>query len=194
MKERVFALDRHLGEILESPRFSNFKITGLRSEYMSRIPRESSPSATQVRRYLYKQVVRLIRLGWVERDGKPMSRDVQYRVLQLPKGITLDLTEPPYQQESKSEPSSDKFCTVRNSSPAHTASYFHNIQAKLKSVRTDFISSLGEAETYKSLLAEHPFLREKLEATYHLSRDKSLNLMGQLRALEHTVKILEEQL
>jgi hypothetical protein len=84
--------------------------------------------------------------------------------------------------------------TVRNSSPAHAASYLLNIQAKLKSVRMDFISSLGEAETYKSLLTEHPFLREKLEATYHLTRDKSLNLMGQLRALEHTVKILEEQL
>ncbi|MBU2098305.1 MAG: hypothetical protein KKD00_06060 [Gammaproteobacteria bacterium] len=193
MKERVFALDRLLGEILESPRFSNFKITGLRSEYMSRIPRESSPSATQVRRYLYKQVVRLIRLGWVERDGKPMSRNVQYRVLELPKGITLDLTEPPFERESQTELGSDKFCTNRDSR-ASAASYLHDIQAKLKSVRMDFISSLGEAETYKSILAEHPFLSEKLEATYHASRDQSLNLMGQLRALEHTVKILEEQL
>ena len=160
---------------------------------MSRIPRESSPSATQVRRYLYKQVVRLIRLGWVERDGKPMSRNVQYRVLELPKGITLDLTEPPFEQESKSEPGSDKLCIDRNS-PAPSASSLQDIKAKLKSVRMDFISSLSEAETYKTLLAEHPFLREKLEATYHSSRDKSLNLMGQLRAFEHAVRVLEEQL
>lgn len=194
MTERIFALDSLLSEILQSPKLSSFTITELRIEYMQRIPDKFSPPPHKVQRYLYKQVGRLVRLGWVTKDGRPMSRDMQYRVLQLPKGITLDLTEPPYQQESQSEPSSDNLCTVRNPSPAHAASYLHDIQAKLKSVRMDFISSLGEAETYKSLLAEHPFLREKLEATYHLSRDKSLNLMGQLRALEHTVKILEEQL
>jgi hypothetical protein len=193
MTERIFALDSLLSEILHSPKLSNFTITELRIEYMQRIPDNFSPSPHKIQRYLYKQVGRLVRLGWVTKDGRPMSRDMQYRALHLPKGITLDLTEPPYQQESQSEPTSDKFCTNRDSRPP-AASYLHDIEAKLKSVRMDFISSLGEAETYKSLLAEHPFLREKLEATYHLSRDKSLNLMGQLRALEHTVKILEEQL
>jgi len=193
MTERIFALDRLLSEILQSPKFSSFTITELRAEYMYRIPDVFSPSSNQIRRYLYKQVGRLVRLKWVAKDGKPMSRDLKYRVLELPKGITLNLTEPLYEQESRSEPGSDNLSTDRNS-PVPAASSLHDIEAKLTKARMDFISTLGEAETYKSILADHPCLREKLEPLYHRSRDQSLSLIGQLRALEHTVKILEEQL
>ncbi|MDO9478413.1 MAG: hypothetical protein Q7L07_17015 [Pseudohongiella sp.] len=194
MKERIFALDRVLGEIVQLPRFSFFTITTLRSEYMRRITIDSSLSAPLVRRYLYKQVGRMVRIGWVVRRGAPMSRNVEYHVQEIPRAITLNLTEPAFRPKLPVESDTETLITDRNSNLTPTESSLHEIEAKLKSVRMDFISSLGEAETYKSLLAEHPFLREKLETTYHSSRDKSLNLMGQLRALEHTVRVLEEQL
>ena len=116
-----------------------------------------------------------------------MSRNIQYRVMELPNGITLKPTESLIAQEPHSEPSISTHSTNHNSSKAL------DIEAKLSKVRMDFIATLGEAETYKAILAEHPCLREKLEDTYHLSRNQSSNLMGQLRALEQTVKILEEQ-
>lgn len=194
MKERVFALDRILSEIMRLPDFSSFTITQLRSEYMRLIPGRSSPSATQVRRYLYKQVGRLVRIGWVERHGVPMSRDVEYRVQELSKAITLRITEPAFGPELPPESDTETLTTARNSTPTLAVGSLHDIEAKLKSVRMDLLSTLGEAETYKSILADHPCLREQLEAIYHLSRDQSLNLMGQLRALENTVKILEKHL
>ncbi|MDO8273399.1 MAG: hypothetical protein Q7U82_16005 [Gammaproteobacteria bacterium] len=123
-----------------------------------------------------------------------MSRNVEYHVQEMPTAITLSLTEPAFGQKLPAESDTESFITDRISNPTPAASSLHHIEAKLKSVRMDFISTLGEAETYKSILADHPCLRERLEDFYHRSRDQSLSLMGQLRALEHTVKILEEQL
>lgn len=189
MKTRTFALDRFLAEIIQTPSFSSFTITRLREEYMSYVPGLPS-SQTAVRRYVYKQVGRLVRLGWVERDGEHMSRDAQYRVRELPAGVSLRLIEPTIRPLStpieKSRGDSGSFASPK-------AGSFQNIEARLKQVRMDFIATLGEAETYKSILAEYPCLRDKLQDSYHRTRDQSSNLMGQLRALEHAVKVLEQQ-
>lgn len=119
-----------------------------------------------------------------------MSRDAQYRVRELPAGVSLSLIEPTIRPLSTSAETSS-VNTVSAPSPK-TGSY-QDIEARLKQVRMDFIATLGEAETYKSILAEHPCLRAKLQDSYHRTRDQSLNLMGQLRALEQAVKVLEQQ-
>ncbi|MDO8272042.1 MAG: hypothetical protein Q7U82_08990 [Gammaproteobacteria bacterium] len=121
-----------------------------------------------------------------------MSRNAQYRVQDLPQNFTLNLVEPVFGRLDVSLPTAKTPNGVAASSTSPTASSFHEIETNLNEIRMQFIATLGEAETYKSILAEHPCLREKLESTYHKSRDKSSNLMGQLRALEQTVKILAE--
>lgn len=193
MKERVVRIDRIICKIIQSPLHTSFTITELRKEYIRCMPENSSISPTKIQRFVYKQVGRLVRLGWVSRSGKHMSRNIQYRVMELPNGITLKPTESLIAQDLHSEPSISTHSTNHNSSKALETISLHDIEAKLSKVRMDFIATLGEAETYKAILAEHPCLREKLEDTYHLSRNQSSNLMGQLRALEQTVKILEEQ-
>lgn len=119
-----------------------------------------------------------------------MSRDAQYRVKELPAGVTLSLIEPPIRPLS-TPPETSRGDTVLAPSPK--TGRFQDIEAKLRRVRMDFIATLGEAEMYKSILAEHPCLRVKLQDSYHRTRDRSSNLMGQMRALEQAVKILEQQ-
>lgn len=194
MKDRVVRIDRIICKIIQSPLHTSFTITELRKEYIRCMPEQSSISPTKIQRFIYKQLGRLVRLGWVSRSGAHMSRNIQYRVMELPKGIILKQTESLISQESQSELNICTHNAHHNSSRALHASSLHKIETTLSKVRMDFIATLGEAETYKVILAEHPYLRAKLENTYHLSRDKSSNLMGQLRALEQTVKILEEQL
>ncbi|MDO9475394.1 MAG: hypothetical protein Q7L07_01690 [Pseudohongiella sp.] len=122
-----------------------------------------------------------------------MSRDVQHLVRELPEGVTLRLTEPPFGQEIPFMPDMDADGKSRSTSTVPETNSLTDIEAKLKQVRMEFIATLGEAETYKALLTDHPGLRNQLEPLYHLSRDQSSNLMGQLRALEQTLKLLEEQ-
>jgi hypothetical protein len=193
MKERTFPIDQILSEIIQSSRLVSFTITELRKEYMSCMPGCSSHSPNEVRRYLYKQVGRLVRIGWLSKDGERMSRNIKYRIIELPAGTILKQTEPWIAQETQSEPSICSLNTDLNPSKAIEASSLHDIEAKLNKVSVDLIATVGEAETYRAILDEHPWLQEKLKDTYLITKNKSLNLMGQLRALEQTVKILGEQ-
>lgn len=59
-----------------------------------------------------------------------------------------------------------------------------------KEIRLDFLSSMGEAERYKLLLADMPYLRDKVESEYLEARDSSSRLLGHLRAIEKTLKTL----
>ena len=59
-----------------------------------------------------------------------------------------------------------------------------------KEIRLDFLSSMGEAERYKLLLDEMPYLRDKVESEYLEARDRSSRLLGHLRAIEKTLKTL----
>ncbi len=64
------------------------------------------------------------------------------------------------------------------------------MKALHKEVRLDFLSSMGEAERFKLLLEDMPYLREKVEGEYLEARDRSSRLLGHLSAIEKTLKLL----
>lgn len=65
-----------------------------------------------------------------------------------------------------------------------------HLKALHKEVRLDFLSSMGEAERFKLLLEDMPYLREKVEGEYLEARDRSSRLLGHLSAIEKTLKLL----
>ncbi|MNJ42889.1 hypothetical protein D3C77_378690 [compost metagenome] len=52
------------------------------------------------------------------------------------------------------------------------------------------LTALGEAERYKQLFTEMPALRARVEDDYIEARDRSSRLLGHLRAIENTLKML----
>ena len=193
MKKRTFTIDRVLAEIIQRPEFSSFTITSLRREYERSVAGQSSLTSSKIRKYVYKQVGRMQKIDWVVRDGEPMSRDARYLVAELPSGIVLKLLDPTIGGRVTSVPDTDLGRTSKVPPTAPADLTLPDIEAKLNTAKMEFIATLGEAETYKNLLSEHPSLREKLESRYHQSKDESSNLMGQIRALENTIKLLEPQ-
>ncbi|MCM2329746.1 MAG: hypothetical protein NDI70_00485 [Pseudomonas sagittaria] len=65
-----------------------------------------------------------------------------------------------------------------------------HLETLLKEIRLDFLSAMGEAERYKQLLDEMPYLRDKVEGDYLEARDRSSRLLGHLRAVVKTLKTL----
>lgn len=55
------------------------------------------------------------------------------------------------------------------------------------------LTAMGEAERYKQLFTEIPVLRTQIEGDYLEARDRSSKLLGHLRAIENTLKILVVQ-
>lgn len=194
MKKKTFALDRVLAEIVQRPKFSTFTISTLRIEYQRSVAADSPKTSSEIRRYVYKQVGRLQKLDWITKHGEPNSRNATYVRGESPSGTVLKLVEPIFSGKAVSKTGAESVNGSNELSLA-VAPYqcLPDIEARLNKVRMEFIAKVGEAETFQSLLSEHPALRDKLEMSYLESRNESSSLMGQLRALERTIKVLEPQ-
>lgn len=133
----------------------------------------------------------MVKLGWAVKTGEPMRHNARYEMNELPQDIILKYIEPSLKVQATPQPLRDDSNICESSTSMISAGSLNEIEIKLNKIRMDFIATLGEAETYKTILAEHPSLREALESNYIQSRDQSSSLMGQLCALEETVKVLE---
>jgi len=140
-------------------------------------------------RYIYDQVQRLKRVGWVAQDSVRRRRDQVFHVLEQPNDLQLALASHPSFTESietareecagAASPRLDtKVCPTRR------------LESLAKEIRLDMLTALGEAERYKQLFAEMPVLRDCVEDDYLEARDRSSRLLGHLRAIEKTLKTL----
>ncbi|MFG0531189.1 hypothetical protein ACIP61_12550 [Pseudomonas fulva] len=186
MKPSSFALDRHVYELLQSGELDSFTCRGLRDAYAQSfgVAREHT---SDLRRYIFRQILRLERIEWVVRDPEKRGRDQLYHLQNLPASITLRLIDEGYQSVAPrtAVPAIDTEKGV--STNEHTA---RRLQAMVKETRLDFLTSMGEAERYKQLLDDLPHLHSKLENDYVEARDRSSRLLGHLKAVEKTLKIL----
>jgi len=92
MKSASFIFDRRLYELLQEPGRTSFTTRELRDAYAARL------SGTQfriadVRRYVYEQIRRLVRAGWVSPDGDRRVRGQVYHLQPIPVHLQLELVD-----------------------------------------------------------------------------------------------------
>lgn len=185
MKPVTFKLDRRLYALLQDGDLQRFTIRQLRDAYAS----QSSCvefSTAELWRYVYDQVTRLKRVGWVRLDAERRRRGQVYCVDTAPDSLNLDLVDG---HSWPTEP------TLADQRDEHSAELFTSkpvlrLEALAKEIRLDMLSSVGEAERYKELIAEMPQLKAQVEDEYLAARDRSSRLLGHLRAVEKTLKLL----
>ena len=191
MKSASFIFDRRLYELLQEQGRTTFTTRELRDAYAER--RGEGFSLNDVRRYVYEQIRRMLRLGWLVPDEERRTRGQVYHLKTLPARAQLELIDDGFelrlmamreadQERSLVEPD------VVAESPVPDAE--QHLETLLKEIRLDFLSAMGEAERYKQLFEDMPHLRDKVESEYLDARDRSSRLIGHLRAVENTLKTL----
>ena len=58
------------------------------------------------------------------------------------------------------------------------------LRQRLQRHRVELLSTIGETEAYDEICSELPALRSSVQAQYNESKDRSLKLLGRIRALE----------
>ena len=150
MKPPTFKLDRCLYALLQAGELQRFTIRQLRDAYASqsgclRI------SAIKLWRYIYDQVTRLKRVGWVRMDTARRRRDQLYCVESIPESLNLELVD---SHASCVEPTSAEQ-TTELSAPAASSKPVLRLEALAKEIRLDMLTSVGEAERYKQLYSRN---------------------------------------
>lgn len=192
MKSASFIFDRRLYELLQEPGRATFTTRELRDAYAARLS-DTPFRIADVRRYVYEQIRRLVRVGWVVQDEDRRVRGQVYHVQAIPAHLQLELVESGFENSLMAAGVLEPDTAVRDVEALplkSTANTDLQLEALHKEIRLDFLASMGEAERFKLLLDEMPHLRDKVEGDYLEARDRSSRLLGHLRAIEKTLKTL----
>ena len=192
MKSASFIFDRRLYELLQEEGRTKFTIRELRDAYAKNLVGMNFRVA-DVRRYVYEQIRRLLRMGWVVLDKDRRVRGQVYHLQPIPAHLQLDLIDNGFENSLNTACDPEQEPTVFNCAAAPlkpSPEADESLETLYKEIRLDFLSSMGEAERYKLLLDDMPHLRDKVEGDYLDARDRSSRLLGHLRAIEKTIKTL----
>jgi len=191
MKSASFTFDRRLYELLQEEGRSRFTTRELRDAYAKRLDGMTFRIG-DVRRYVYEQIRRMLRMGWVVLDEERRSRGQVYHLQPIPAHLQLELIDNGFENSHKTacEPEQEPSAFDNAAVPQPSVDADQHLEALLKEIRLDFLASMGEAERYKLLLDDMPHLRDKVEGEYLEARDRSSRLLGHLRAIEKTLKTL----
>ncbi|MGO3206951.1 MULTISPECIES: hypothetical protein [unclassified Halomonas] len=187
MKIVPFVFDRRLYDILQEEGRTQFTTRELRDAYAKNLEGVNFRLG-DVRRYVYEQIRRLLRTGWLVHDEERLKRGQVYHQRPIPTHLQLELIDNGFEDSlkpaRKAVLSSEQSATPSLPSP-EAETYLEGL---LKEIRLDFLSTMGEAERYKQLLDDMPHLRDKVEEEYMEAKDRSSRLLGHLRAVENTLK------
>lgn len=195
MKPTSFTLDKRLYELLQDEGLTQFTTANLRDAYAARLG-DSPYKLGEVRRYVYEQIRRMLRAGWLVLDDERRKRGQVYHLRPMPEHLQLKLVDKGFEKslnpEHKTKRASPEPAKSLAAAGTETEVY-QRLEATLKEVRLDFLTSMGETERYKQLLDEMPHLRSHVEHEYQEARDRSSRLLGHLRAVEKTLTALPSQ-
>ncbi|MDF5909876.1 hypothetical protein P4132_29445 [Pseudomonas aeruginosa] len=192
MKSASLIFDRRLYELLQEPGRTTFTTRELRDAYAARLSGTHFRIA-DVRRYVYEQIRRLVRAGWVVLDKDRRVRGQVYHLQPIPVHLQLELIDNGFENSLMvaGVPEPDTAVPDVEALPLKSSANTDlQLEALHKEIRLDFLTSMGEAERFKLLLDEMPHFRDKLEGDYPEARDRSSRLLGHLRAIEKALKTL----
>lgn len=187
-----FIFDRRLYELLQEEGCTQFTTRDLRDAYAKRLEGMTFRLG-DVRKYVYEQIRRMLRAGWLVQDEVRRTRGQVYHLQPLPEHLQLELVDNGFENRLKPVRKPQQELSAHDQSPrlpTSSSNAEQHLETLLKEIRLDFLSAMGEAERYKQILDDMPHLRDQVEGEYLEARDRSSRLLGHLRAVEKTLKTL----
>lgn len=100
MKSASFIFDRRLYELLQEEGHTRFTIGELRDAYAKRLEGITFRIG-DVRRYVYEQIRRMVRKGWLVHDEERRSRGQVYHLQPIPAHLQLELIDNGFEKSLK---------------------------------------------------------------------------------------------
>lgn len=165
-------VDHILLSLMKEPANRPFSTTSLRDLYVSQSSDPDKLDRNTIRKYVDKELRRLLNAGLLERHNGETGRGCKFIYRGAPPGITLTIKRSPFAQPERENESVMDPATLKG------------LQEELSKRKVELMTSIGEAEEYQRLLKKYPALQKTVRTQYLESRDRSTKALGQLRAVE----------
>lgn len=160
-----------LHTILQDESFDNFQIVHLRDAFLA--ASASKQSVSESYKYIYRQVIRLIKKGVLKKVNKESDKTVTYQKTEQFYQVSFVIKE-----SNRGIKLSSKLQDLTE----HNA--INLLKERLKQSEIDLFTSIGESEEYMQLYKSFPEMKEHLELMYMLARENSSKLLGQIKAIK----------
>ncbi|MDF0750820.1 hypothetical protein NLU14_11320 [Marinobacter sp. 71-i] len=165
-------VDPILLSLMKEPANNPFSTTSLRDLYVSQSSDPNQLDRNSIRKYIDKELRRLLKIGLLERYNGETGRGCKFIYRGAPSGIALKIKRSPFAKPKQENASSMDSATLKG------------LQEELSKRKVELMTSIGEAEEYQRLLKKYPALQKTIRTQYLESRDRSTKALGQLRAVE----------
>lgn len=178
MSKKPIKVTTSIYSILITDDLNDFTVSEMRVAYMQTTD-ESDPVIS--RKIVYRQILRLQKLGMLERIDSEKVKEHRY-----------NKTNVFYQIGLTTEKLKNKKTSLMavNSTKKMTSSL---LDERLKQCEVDLIASIAESEEYMVLYKSMPELKEHLESNYLQSREHSSRLLGQIKAIKSVISHQKKQ-
>ncbi|MDO6642094.1 response regulator [Shewanella sp. 5_MG-2023] len=156
-----------LHTILQDESFNNFRVSQLRDAYLAISP--TNKDSVEVRKYVYRQILRLVKKGLLLKKGTKNSKRITYQKSDL-------FHEASFISERK--------VNKPELTNASTRLAVQQLEKRLKESEVDLLTSIGESEEYMRLYQSFPEMKTHLESQYLQARENSSKLLGQIKAIK----------
>lgn len=161
-------ISRELLAVLQQFQQTTFAVAELTDAYMS-APGSNHNSKKAARQYVYRNMLRLINTGALER----VSSGRRWPAYRMTKAL---LTNP-------DAIVSPKRVTEKAMQAADTPSR-DKLKERLNFHKVEMLTAMGEAEEYDSICKEWPDMRIEVQERYNQAKDRCSKLLGRVKALE----------
>lgn len=188
MKKRSFVIDKALFEVIDTIKEPAFTTCGLRDLFAARLEQDGikGVAKAELRLHVYEHLRRMEKAGWVVVDKERRKRDQLYHLCEVPSYLAIELRAGKYYGGFSVPDGLD-----RPQEAQDTILQIQSLRNQLKELELDMLSSMGEVERYKLLIAEMPEMTSRLEPSLVSAREKSSKLVGHFRAVENTIQLIQ---
>jgi len=171
-------LDETFKFIISNPKLDHFSALEVRTVYLI-IDNECNFSASDARRFVYAELVKLVNRGWLK------------KITSKKKGITNYVKTDLFNLKPKiiSPPKVINDIAGIESSPTKN---MQELNCRLQDYKNDLLEGLGEAEEYRALRNQFPEMHDELQPKYNSIRESNSRLLGKIKAVETLIKNRDE--
>lgn len=171
MSRRKLGLSKKLNESLLDMGCNEFTMLEFRDAYEARYGLEGCQNRSGLRKWLYRRVQSLVKNGIVKKLSSPSGHCPQY------------LVSDGYLEQASDELSVNSL--IDEGSKVNQLSELNELRTRHNQYQVDMLSYAGECKEYQLMATEFPHLREQIEPMYRSARERSSELLGQLKAIKN---------
>ncbi|QGS61888.1 hypothetical protein [Shewanella algae] len=162
-------LDPHLVSLLVKAPSSGTTLPSLADAYEAQYPDHSHSSRALLRQWLCRRLAYMIKHGLVHKS-KMGKESAVYVVTAAFKKMFIE------NQSEISKPNEIRETNI------------NDLKRRLSQYHVDMLAYAGECKKYQLLVNEFPQLRSNIERMHQAAKDKSAELVGQIRAINHILQ------